>query len=683
VTVARAGEPSAAKLAEARLEPSSCKDLEAIERKRIAAEIKQMRADVDRSYREWAAEQPGCWQQYRWKARRRYGPWGMGDAYGSGGLGLSGVGYGGGGTGTGMGFGTAGRLGGATVRHATVSRTNNQVAGVDEADIVKSDGRYVYLATNGALRIVEALKPHLVSTTRVRGTARELFVEGNRAVVYASSAGATKPCTYGYDCRFAGDGSSTRILVFDISNRAAPKKVRELDLSGSLMAARRIGHAVHTVVADGDGRTRDYSSWPAGLPMCGTVQSVVQAKFARLKRENERRIRAHHTGVPTIVDAGSKRQLCGKLLKTAFRDGEAFTTLVSFDMTDDESAATTAAIQSRPGAVFASRDALYLAVDHRRGRGGWYSFYPSLDDATEIHKFRIGESPGVTHYVGSGVVPGHVLNQFAMDQWYGYLRIATTRGRVPNPKAESAVSILAEGQGGNLVRVGAVGKIAPGEDIRAVRFDGDRAYVVTFKKTDPLYVLDLYQPAHPAILGELKIPGFSTYLHRIDPDHLLAIGLDANDHGSFAYFDGVILQLFDVKKPTEPKLMFREKIGTRGSSSAALTDHLAFNYFPDKGLLAIPMTICKGGSDGRYGTDLTFSGLLVYRVDLDSGFERLGGIDHGKRGVSCSTWWSDATSTVKRSLFVDDLVYSIAPGRLKVQRLGHFGKDVADIALAR
>ena len=230
------------------------------------------------------------------------------------------------------------------------------------------------------------------------------------------------------------------------------------------------------------------------------------------------------------------------------------------------------------------------------------------------------------------------------------------------------------------MRVGAVEKIAPGEDIRAVRFDDDRGYVVTFKKTDPLFVLDLYQPAHPKILGELKIPGFSTYIHRIDPEHLLSIGFDADDHGSFAYFDGVILQLFDVKNPTEPRLVHKEKIGSRGSTSEAATNHLAFNYFADQGLLAVPMTICDGGGDGRQGT-LAFSGLIVFDVDLEKGFTRLGGVDHGTKGVDCGTWWSNASTTVKRSVFLDDLVYSVAGDRVKVQRMGHLGTDIADLSL--
>jgi uncharacterized secreted protein with C-terminal beta-propeller domain len=268
-----------------------------------------------------------------------------------------------------------------------------------------------------------------------------------------------------------------------------------------------------------------------------------------------------------------------------------------------------------------------------------------------------------------------------MDEWYGYLRVATTRGRVPDPRVESAVSILAEGEGGNLARVGAVEHIAPSEDIRAVRFDDDRGYVVTFKKTDPLFVVDLGEPAQPRVLGELKIPGFSTYIHRIDPDHLLSIGFDANDHGSFAYFDGVILQLFDVKDPTDPRLVHKEKIGTRGSSSEAATDHLAFNWFPDQALLAIPMTICEGGGDGRHGNLMAFSGLLVYGVDLERGFTRLGGVDHGTKGAQCGTWWSNANSVVKRSLFLDDLVYSIAMDRVKVQNMNRFGEDLADLAL--
>jgi hypothetical protein len=564
-----------------------------------------------------------------------------------------------------------------------MSKTNLQVAGVDEADIVKTDGRFVYLAANGALRIVEAINPRVLSVTKIPGAIRDLFIDGDRAVVYASSAVRHRPCSYGYDCRFAGDRTSTRVVVLDVADRAKPKAVRTIELSGSLVTSRRIGSAVHTVVVDGDSELPQWETWPADLGTCGTDEKFVRQKFAQLKWENEKQIRASVKTLPTMKDGGVTKSLCAGSLRTASGDGRTFTTLVSFDLTNDKASATTAMIQSRPGAVFASGTALYLAVAHprHRMRGSTHGFYSSVDEVSDVHKFRIGSDPGATRYLGSGVVPGHTLNQFAMDERDGHLRVATSRGRVPDPNVSSEISVLTENEDHNLVRVGAIQNIAPGEDIRAVRFDGDRGYIVTFKKTDPLFVIDLKDPKSPRILGELKIPGFSTYMHRIDDNHLLSIGFDADDKGDFAFFDGLILQLFDVADPTKPKLLHKEKIGTRGSSSEAATNHLAFNYFAERGMLAVPMTICEGGGNGSFGHELSFSGLLIYEVSVAGGFKRLGGIDHGRRDVSCSTWWSNATSAVKRSIFLDDLVYSIATDRVKVQRLGHFGSDVADITL--
>src|SRR6185503_18488649 len=116
-------------------------------------------------------------------------------------------------------------------------------------------------------------------------------------------------------------------------------------------------------------------------------------------------------------------------------------------------------------------------------------------------------------------------------------------------------------------------------------------------------------------------------------------------------------------------------------SSEAATDHHAFNYFPEQGLLAIPATVCEGGGPGINGKP-AFSGLLVYGVTLDGGFKRLGAVDHGVRSANCDAWWSDARSAVKRSIFLDDLVYSVANDRVKVQRMGRLGVDVATIALA-
>jgi hypothetical protein len=532
-----------------------------------------------------------------------------------------------------------------------------------------------------------------MSVTKLPGEVREMFVEGERAAVYVARGQADRPrCTYGYDCQLTGDGTQTALLIYDIKDRAQPALIRRIDFSGSLLASRRVDAMVHTVVTSGDARQQpSYSTWPPDLPRCGVYEAAVKARLQMLENANERQIRQMmQLRLPTMTENGVTRRLCDRMYRVSGAEEwpkvhaggtNAFTSIVSMDLSQDGLPVHAATLHSNPGAVFATADSVYLAVRRGRAEPRGYAYPRRSNEWTDLHRFTIGKSPELTRYRGSGAVAGHVLNQFSMDEWSGHLRVATTRGRVPDPNVESVVSILSPTADGGLVRVGVVEHLARGEDIRSVRFDGDRGYLVTFKKTDPLFVLDLKKPAAPRVLGELKIPGFSTYMHRVDANHLLSIGFDAKDHGHFAYFDGLILQLFEVRNPLRPRLLFREKIGTRGSSSEAATNHLAFNYWAEQGILAIPMTVCAGGGDGRNGNNLTFGGLMIYKVSTESGFHYLGGVNHGTKGQSCSTWWSNATSGVKRSVFVDDLVFSIATDRVKVQSLQTLGRDLADIRL--
>lgn len=671
-----------------RLASQTCDEFERSQRAQIDAEILEMRQDVAQSLDDWRNEQVQCWQQYRrnaeyWRSMK----------YGSNseGLGLSGIGEGGGGRGEGIGLGSIGavghgqgfgaghgRLGGgqkkAYVSGARVSTTNVQVQGVDEADIVKTDGKHVYFAINDALRIAAVNPPRIVSVTPLRGKVKELFLQENRVVVYVAFGGMGKArCAYGYDCEMRGDGSRTQLIVLDVSRPAAPVVRRRFELSGSLIAARRIEDTVHTVVVDGERTAASVRTWPDSLPRCGVRESAVKAQLDRLAAANERAIRTAHA-LPTLTENGSSRRFCESILRDSREPRPAFTTVYSFNLRDDKTQVTGTSIQSRPGTVYAGSNALYVAVRVMSPYGN------GPRETTDLHKFQLGARATDTKYLASGTVKGRVLNQFAMDEWRGNLRVATTSGRLPSPNVESRVAVLAE-RSGRLLELGAVEHLAPGEDIRSVRFDAERAYVVTFKKTDPLFVLDFSEPAAPRLLGELKIPGFSTYLHRLDRDHLLSIGFDTDDRGGFAYFKGLLLQLFDVSRPTEPQLMHRETIGTRGSSSEAATNHLAFNFLAEDGLLAIPSTVCEGGGGGRAGHSLTFAGLLVYRVSLDEGFHLLGGIDHSRVGSRCNAFWSQSTSTVKRSLFLDDQVWSIAMDQAKVQKISALGTDLASLRL--
>jgi hypothetical protein len=596
------------------------------------------------------------------------------------------------------------------------SETNTQVAGVDEADFVKNDGGTIYILAGGKFKIIDAWPPEesrVIASYPVEGEPKKLYVSNGRALIYSAldASGDTYygtyggECTYGYDCDFTGDGRPLKITVLDISDLEAPVLLRETRLSGSYVNSRRIGPAVYTVVSFPEIHFPGISTWPEDLPRYCTddggaifARILIRVKFKELKEANRRiiedtRITDWIPGLADTLYVGgspftSENILggCEGFYESGLGDGRLLLTILSMSMETLDPVAT-ATIVGRPGAVYASKEALYIASRHDAGYGGWsYDESGSIQQATTVHKFALlGDPPGAL-YAASGVVKGNVLNQFSMDEHEGYLRLATTTGHVPDPNVHSTVSILAE-RSGELKLAGQVDNIAPTEDIRSARFSGDRGFIVTFKKTDPLFVLDLSDPGSPSIAGELHIPGFSTYMHMMDETHLLTIGYDADDQGSFAWFQGIQLQVFDISNMADPRLSAREVIGTRGSTSDAATNHLAFNYFPPKDLLALPMMICEGGSGGTYGDIMTFSGLLVYRVTVEEGFGLLGRVSHEAPETeetyryACSNWWTDSNSQVKRSIVMDDTIFSVALDQIKVQSLGSIGTDLAVIGL--
>ncbi len=599
------------------------------------------------------------------------------------------------------------------------SETNNQVQGVAEADFIKNDGSHIYILADGRFQIVDAWpadQSHMLSSHAVEGEPKRLFVHQDKVLIYSSldpvETGVSYDyyggwnggeCTYGYNCDFTGDGLQLKITVLDISDRAHPVLERELRLTGAYLSSRRIGTAVHTAVVFPPVVFSGIQYYPEILNDCWSENppnkfQIYQA-FKDLKWENRRIIEEADISrwMPSVSDtryslAGVQTtdtllESCENYYKAGLADGQSFLTLLSFDMTRSADAQATTVV-GRPGAVYASAEALYISA---RVPAGDISSYNSDDDApleaSTVHKFRLVNDPPGCSYAGSGVVKGRVLSQFSMDEYEGNLRIATTTGRVPSPDVHSTMTVLAE-RNSKLVRLGSVDDIAPTEDIRSVRFSGPTAFIVTFKKTDPLFTFDLSDPEAPRIAGELKIPGYSTYMHLLGTNHLLTIGYDAEDHDSFAYFQGLMLQIFDISDLSDPLLTHKEIIGTRGSTSDAATNHLAFNYFAPKGLLAIPITVCEdSGGGGSYGDTMTFSGLLVYDVSVEGGFSLRGGVAHvdpdevEDHYSYCSNWWTDSNSIVKRSVFMEDFVYSVAPTRIKIQDLDALGEDLVDLNL--
>ncbi|WP_437278689.1 beta-propeller domain-containing protein [Sorangium sp. So ce375] len=602
------------------------------------------------------------------------------------------------------------------------STTNTQEADVDEADFIKNDGEHVYILAHGQFQIFDAWPAadiHRVASVAIEGEPKKLFVHEKRALVYSSLSPSSSPdgegpyypraeCTYGYDCEFTGDGTPLLVTELDISDLTAPAVVRTLKFSGSFLNARRIGNAVHTVVASPEPTVEGLSTWPEGLDICTlsgqgvnpSTVAAVNSAYDKLVEKNIALIDAAPLDVqmPAVEDtlyrdgvAAPKSHdpfaSCENFYLSNTGDGQSFLSVVSTELGTDALGQTT--IVGRPGAVYATADSLYVASRHQYGQtvGWFYEDGDTTPDATTIHKFALSERAAPSAYLGSGVVKGRVLNQFALSEHEGYLRVATTTGHLPDPDTHNTVASLKQ-EGGELVVKGMVDHLAPGEDIRSARFYGDVGFVVTFKKTDPLYTLDFSNPESPRVRGELKIPGFSTYMHMIDEGHVMSIGYDADDQGDFAWFQGIMLQIFDVTDLDAPTLAHKEVIGTRGSASDAATNHLAFNYFTQRGLLGIPMVICEGGSGGEFGDTMTFSGLLVYKVDPAEGFTSVGGVPHplpdtnaDPYSASCGNWWSSATSFVKRSVFMDDYVYSVSEDEIRVANIGDLATPEAIVSL--
>ncbi|MEW5804391.1 MAG: beta-propeller domain-containing protein [bacterium] len=624
------------------------------------------------------------------------------------------------------------------------STTNNQVPGVDEADFVKNDGSYIYILANNKFQIIAAWpadSADVISNTEIEGTPRKLFVDPDsaRAVVYSSLDpvhenekpypaydGYISPydeCVYGYDCDFAGDNLNLKITVYDISNPASPFLLREIRFKGSsYINSRRIGKAVHTVILSPAFQSPEIKYWPELWQKCWSTTDPSEkpkleellAAFDELKQTNREIIdqTAITDWLPTIED---KRYQNGETITTETllqdcnsidtsssfyavnsSDNQSFLTVFSFDI-DQLEEPRKATIFGRPGAVYSSASALYVAArqGYRYGYDWYYDPASQITEASTIHKFRLTSEPAAgCEYSSSGVVKGRVLNQFSLDEYQGCLRIATTTGHLPGPDVHSTMSILKEEAQG-LEVVGQVDNIAPSEDIRSVRFDGLRAFVVTFKKTDPLFAFNLSDPNTPRIEGELKIPGYSTYMHLMDANHLLTIGYDAEDQGTFSLFQGIMLQIFDISDMAHPKRLYNVIKGTRGSSSEAALNHLAFTYFSPKdrpNLLAIPITICEDEQGSYYGTQMAFSGLLVYEVTLENGFSELGGVSHvdpdsAESYTLCSSWWTQPNSIVKRSIFMgnytDNYIYSIALDQIKIQSVDNLGTDTCVIDLMK
>lgn len=561
---------------------------------------------------------------------------------------------------------------------AYYSGTNVQVAGVDEADLVKTDGKYIYQVNRGRVVIVNA-DPQRMEVESILDFEEsfqplELYVDEQYLVVIGNyyqqqpvlQPGPVKPGPVEPERGFAAPDmriiyppyyarSMVKAVIYDHHDKTNLKKVREVELEGNYVSSRKIDDALYLV-------TNRY----LGYHIMNEGEQVLLPSYR-----------------DSVAGDGYRNLNYGEIRYFPEFYTPNYLLVAGFDLGEPDQVVQVDAYLGAGEEIYASRDNLYVAVTSYQSRRGL--LIQGQGQETWVYKFALLD--GSIDYQGYGTVPGRILNQFSMDEYNGYFRIATTTGdmwREDEGTSKNNLYTLDD----QLELVGSIEGIAPGERIYSVRYMGDRAYMVTFKKVDPLFILDLKDPSQPQVLGALKIPGYSDYLHPYDENYLIGFGKDTvevshKDHlgrvvGSTAYYQGMKIALFDVTDLSNPKELFVEIIGDRGTESELLHNHQALLFSKEKELLAFPVTVMevKDKSNSfedraiQYG-EFTFQGAYVYRLNPEQGFQLRGRISHltkedyAKAGYN----WYGSESNVERILYIGDHLYTLSQGKIMVHTL--------------
>jgi uncharacterized secreted protein with C-terminal beta-propeller domain len=489
--------------------------------------------------------------------------------------------------------------------------TNLQEAGVDEPDVAKTDGTLTYVVEGRRLVVTDASGVEPVEVGRLelprRLQAAELLLVGDRVVLFAGVLqywGASD--TFG---TFPDSGGRTLVAMVDTSDPAAMRIDSEREVEGSLVAAREHEGTVRVVI-----RSRPeldfvtpYSRWD--LPRRDRWDTGRPSQHEAL-RANKRIIReadAQDFLPQQKVDGGAREPLldCSDVTHPETSSGLGTLSVLTLDPAATASLESTA-ISAVGHQVYASTDRLYVATSVG---GGWFwEDDTSRTSRTEVHAFDVTGAD--TAYVASGEVPGYAPDRWSFSEHEGRLRVATTEQKLFRD-VESTVTVLEE-TGSRLLAVGSVSGMGPGEQIQSVRWFGDLAIVVTFEQTDPLYTVDLSEPTDPEVLGELKIPGFSAYLHPLGDDLLLGVGQDATNTGRTTGSQASSFDLSDLREPTRISAL---ALG-RHTYSSVEDDSRTFTYLPEQRLALIPISTWSGRDR-----------LVLVRVGEDGSLSEAGGVE--------------------------------------------------------
>ncbi len=520
---------------------------------------------------------------------------------------------------------------------SSYSSTNLQEAGVDEADLVKTDGSRLYSLADGNLVVSQAW-PYQEAAELARvaldGTPDGIYLYGDTVVALSDVLGAPAPRS-GQGVRARDGQPLTLVTLVDVSDPAQPEVVRETYAQGSLEATRRIDDRLFVV-------THHDLKLAAGAEDVREARRLVEAAepsdWLAWRWDHSLGVEGWSVSKDTICD-------CSEVWASEREGGTWLVSVMSLDLGDPLSSFAGEAVVGEVETVYASAQAIYVAATEYS-----YGPFPTMDDSldTIVHAFDISAADSHPVYAASAKVTGTLSDSFALSEHEGVLRLATTE-YVDTPSVQ--VHSLQE-RGGAFEHLDALRGLVEGEEIYAVRFAGDLGYVVTYEAWmgDPLLSFDLSDPGDIRLGGALEVSGFSNYLHPMDEDHLLSVGMDESRSGSWQ----LAVSLFDVSDLSEPLLSDRELLDAWGSE--AQSDHHAFNYFAAQDALAIPSWALEGDP------------VLEVLVATPEGLEPSGQLRQDQVLEAFST---DASSCafIRRSVIMDDLVYGVGSAGFTVAAL--------------
>lgn len=561
------------------------------------------------------------------------------------------------------------------------STTNIQVEGVDEADIVKNDGRYIYLVSGSKIVIVDAYPAEgaeILAELEFKGTPTEIFVNEDKLVVFGID----------YGSYYSGN---TFIQIYDITDRENPVIVRDITTNGTYFDSRMIGNYVYAIVNQpiysGTPLPRiAYAGQERAICNCPDVYYFDVPDYSRRfttvlainTQDSEEEVSSEvflmgatqeiYVSLDNIYVTYTKRlnyydymdriidEAVMPLVSVSVR--ERINEIRNYDISTNSKWQEISVVIEEYIESLSMEERTNLVKQMQERMQSVYDAIAKDIERTIIHKIAIDN--GNIEYKTQGYAPGIALNQFSMDEYNGYFRIATTTST-----AESKNHLYVLDSDLNIV--GKLEDLAAGERIYSARFIGNKAYMVTFRQIDPLFVIDLEDPYNPSVLGYLKVPGVSDYLHPYDENHLIGIGIDATEEGRML---GMKLSLFDVSDVENPEEISKYIIGERGTSSEALYDHKAFLFSKEKSLLVMPVSLVE---DNKWNA---FQGAYVFGIDLENGFVLKGTITHSNATEEDEEYYYyDYLSQVRRSLYIDDVLYTISRSMIKMNSLD----DISEI----